>query len=64
MIVSSAILAAIVVLLPFLLPGAVSAARIAGEEQPVATEPAKPPSPPASVKATPAASAPTGDGNA
>ncbi len=53
LIVSSAILAAIVVLLPFLLPGAVSAARIAGEEQPVATEPAKPPSPPASVKATP-----------
>ncbi len=39
------------VLIPFLLPGTISAARLAGEEQPVTTEPAGSPQPPASSAA-------------
>ena len=50
----SAIILTVFVLIPFLLPGTISAARLAGEEQPVTTEPAGSPQPPASpVAASP-----------
>ena len=44
----SAIIVTVFVLIPFLLPGTISAARLAGEEQPVTTEPAGSPPPTAS----------------
>jgi general secretion pathway protein D len=50
----SAIIVTVFVLIPFLLPGTISAARLAGEEQPVTTEPAGSPPPTASpVAASP-----------
>jgi general secretion pathway protein D len=50
----SAIILTVFVLIPFLLPGTISAARLAGEERPVTTEPAGSPQPPASpVAASP-----------
>jgi general secretion pathway protein D len=49
----AAIILTVFVLIPFLLPGTISAARLAGEEQPVTTEPAGPPSPASPVTASP-----------